>query len=135
MSPVCRVVKRQRDNMLVRQALYFQRETAGSLPLLDLYETEGCLVLEVDLPGIDPEDVLIKAYEDIVIIEGIKKEIREEKEFKYLCMERSFESFRRIVKIPVPVRTHEGKASYNDGVVTLTFPKVKDRVIKIRIEK
>ena len=132
---ICRGVKRQKDNMTVRHALYFQRETTGPLPLLDLYETERDLVLEVDLPGINPEDVLIKVYEDIIIIEGIKKEIREEKMFNYLCMERSFESFRRIVEIPVPVRTHEGKASYNDGVITLTFPKIRDRVIKIRIEK
>ncbi len=121
--------------MTIRHAVYFQRETTGSLPLLDLYETDGNLVLEVDLPGIDPEDVLIKVYEDIIIIEGIKKEVREEKMFRYLCMERSFESFRRIVKIPVPVITHEGKASYNDGVVTLTFPKISGRVIKIKIEK
>jgi HSP20 family protein len=128
-------VKRRADNRTLPQALYFQRETEGSLPLLDLYETEGNLVVEVDLPGIDPEDVLIKVFEDIVIIEGVKKENRGEERFKYLCMERSVESFRRIVKIPVPVRTNEGKASYNDGVVTLTFPKVKDRVIKIRIEK
>lgn len=115
--------------------IYLQRETPGFLPALDLYETDESLVLEVDLPGIDPGDVLIRVYEDIIMIEGVKRKKKEEKRFKYICMERSFESFRRMITIPVPVNPYEGKASYNDGVITLTFPKLKEKVVKIRIEK
>ncbi len=121
--------------MSLRKVLYLQRQTSGSLPLVDLYETDDRLVLEMDLPGIDPEDVLIKVYEDILIIEGIKREKHEERGFRYLCMERSFESFRRIIKLPVPVNTFEGKASYDNGVITVKFPKIGDRVVKIKIEK
>jgi HSP20 family protein len=121
--------------MSLRSGLYFHRETAGYLPLLDLYETDDSLILEMDLPGINPEEILIKVYEDLIIIEGIKRETDEEKGFRYLCMERRFESFRRMVKIPVPVNSVEGRASYRDGVIVVTFPKIKDRVIKIKIEK
>jgi HSP20 family protein len=120
--------------MSLRGLLYFQREAAGPLPLVDLYETEDNLVLEMDLPGIDPEDVLIKVYEDVIIIEGIKREGRKEKRLRYLCMERSFESFRRLIKIPVSVNAAAGRAWYNHGVITLTIPKIKERVIKIKIE-
>jgi len=120
--------------MSPRSVLYFRREASGSLPLVDLYETDDNLVLEMDLPGVDPEDVLIKVYDDSIIIEGIKREQRTEKGFKYMCMERSFESFRRMIKIPVPVNSVAGRASYSNGVVTLTFPKIKERVIKIKIE-
>ncbi len=121
--------------MPLRNVLYLQDETSESCPLLDLYETGNDLVLEMDLPGIDPRDVLIKVYEDIIIIEGIRREARRDKSIKYICMERSFDSFRRIVNIPVPVRTSDGRASYNDGVITLTLPKVRDRVVKIRLGK
>ncbi len=120
--------------MPLRSLLYYQREGAGSTPLADLYETEENLVLEMDLPGIDPEDVLIKVYEDVIIIEGIKREEHKEKRLRYICMERSFESFRRIIRIPVPVNAVAGKAWYNHGVITLTFPKIKERVVKIKIE-
>jgi HSP20 family protein len=115
--------------------LHLQRETAWFIPLLDMYETDNSLILEMDIPGIDPEDVLIKVYDDIIIIEGIKREKHEKKGFKYLCMERSFESFRRMFKIPVPVDSTAGKAVYNDGVIIVIFPKIKDKVVKIRIEK
>lgn len=121
--------------MSYRSMLNLQRETTWFIPLLDMYETDDSLILEMDLPGIDPEDVLIKVYDEIIVIEGIKREKREEKRLKYLCMERSFESFRRTVKIPVHVDSTAGKASYNDGVIIVIFPKIKDKVVKIRIEK
>lgn len=110
-------------------------ETAGFIPLLDMYETDDSLVLEMDVPGIDPEEILIKVYDDIIMVEGIKRERREEKRFKYLCMERSFESFRRMIRIPIPVDLTGAKASYSDGVIRVIFPRKRNKVVKIRIEK
>lgn len=115
--------------------VYIHSETADLLPLVDIYETSGSLVFKIDLPGIDPDEVLIKAYYDIVIIEGLKKKRHEEKERKYLCVERNFSSFRRIIKLPVPVIHGEGRASYTDGVITLRFPKLRDKAFKIKIDK
>jgi HSP20 family protein len=121
--------------MSSKRIVYFQTGTEGVLPLMDLYEMEDSLIFDIDLPGVNPDDVLIKVYGDIVIIEGIKRESKEERRLRYICMERSFESFRRIIKIPVPVDTTAGRAWYREGVLTLRFPKVPDRVIKIKIEK
>jgi len=121
--------------MSPRNVLFLHRESSGSLPLVDLYETDDNLVLEMDLPGINPEDVLIKVYEDVIIIEGIKRESRKEQKYRYICMERSFESFRRIVRIPVAVNSSAGTAEYTNGVISLTLPKIKERVIKIKIEQ
>lgn len=117
-----------------KSVLYLHTE-ATLHPLIDLYETDDSLVFKIDLPGINPDEVLIKVYDDIVIIEGIKREINDEGRFKYICMERTFEGFRRVIKMPVTVNTLSGKASYNDGVVTLSFPKMKGKFIKIKIDK
>jgi HSP20 family protein len=121
-------------NMSVKDALYFHPETAGYRPSVDLYETDDSLVFEIDLPGINPDDVCIKVYDDIVIIEGIKRERREEKKLNYLCVERKFNSFRRMLKIPIPVNSMAGKASYREGVITLRFPKLGNKVFKIKVE-
>lgn len=115
--------------------IFFQSETSGYQPLADLYETEESLVIEMDIPGVRPEDIIIKACDDIVIIEGMKREDRAEGRLKYICMERNFESFRRIIKMPVSVNYTAGKASYKEGVVTITLPKIKDKVFRIKIEK
>lgn len=103
-------------------------------PFLDLYETDENLVIEIDLPGINPEDILIKVFEDIVIVEGIKRETEKERRLRYICMERNFESFRRIIRLPVAVNSMAGKAIYSEGVLKLTLPKIREKVFKIKIE-
>ena len=112
-------------------------ETGG--PLLDLYETADALVIEADIPGIDPDDVEISVLNDLLTIEGIKRErIEEDEKINYLCMERSFETFRRIIKVSVPFNPKKAKAQYSRGVLKVTFPKVKDKrgeVVRVKVEK
>lgn len=121
--------------MFLADRICFQPDTINFQPLLDLYETEEHIVLEMDVPGINPEDVLIKVLDDIVVIEGIRRKEYEGGRLKFICMERNLESFRRIVGIPAPVESGNGKASYNEGVLRITLPKVRDKVFKIKIEK
>ncbi len=111
-------------------------ETSG--PLLDLYETAEAVVVEADIPGIDPDDVEISVLNGILTIEGMKKEnVEEAHKINYLCMERSFETFRRIIRISVPINPKKATAVYSSGVLTVTFPKLKDKrgevvVVKVR---
>ncbi len=88
----------------------------------------------MDLPGIEPEKVLIKVIEDILLIEGIRtREIKEG--VRFLCMERAREAFRKIVKLPGYIEAKNGRALYNNGVVSLRFPKIRPEVVKIKITK
>lgn len=112
-------------------------ETSG--PLLDLYETADSIVVEADLPGIDPDEVEVCILHGLLTIEGVKREAVETCEkVNYLCMERSFEPFKRILKITVPINPKSGRASYARGVLTVSFPKVKEKrgeTIKIKVER
>ena len=103
--------------------------------MIDLYETAEELVFEVDLPGIDPAKVSVRAYEDLLIIEGVRNDIDNTAGLKYLCLERGMRLFRRVLKIPIPVNTMSGNAVYANGVMTIKFPKLKDRMIKIAVER
>lgn len=110
-----------------------------SEPLLDLYETADSIVVEADLPGIDPDDVEISILSGTVVIEGMKKEkIAENEKINYLCMERSFESFRRIIKLSSPINPNTARAVYTLGVLTVTIPKIKDKrgtVVKVKVDR
>lgn len=121
----------------VLKGLFFYEAETCRGPLIDLYETGDDLVFEVDLPGIEPENVSIKVYENLLIIEGVRDidEKSTQGETKYLCMERGAKDFRRVVKIPIGVNTVAGDAVYNNGVMTITFPKLKGKVITIQIER
>jgi HSP20 family protein len=112
-------------------------ETAG--PLLDLYETCDSIVIEADLPGIDPDKVEVWILNGILTIEGPKrKRVEEPGRVNYLCVERSYDAFRRILKITVPINPKKGAATYDRGILTITFPKVEEKrgePIKIAVEK
>jgi HSP20 family protein len=110
-------------------------ESSG--PLLDLYETADNIMVEVDLPGIDVEDVEVFFLNGMLTIEGIKKErVDSAGRINYLCMERTFDSFRRTLKIVVPINPKAASAKYERGVLTVIFPKVKEKrgqAIKIQV--
>lgn len=122
---------------VLKGLFYYDAETC-TWPLIDIYETGDDLVFEVDLPGIDPTNLSIRVYEDLLIIEGIVTDTYDELPsggLKYLCMERGIKEFRRVLKIPVHVNTVAGDAFYSNGVITVKFPKLKGKLIKIKIEK
>jgi len=127
--------------------LYFQQEVdrlfrylfedeevstrSGALyPLADVFETNDMIYIEIDLPGLKKEDIDAYITRDMVIVEGIKKErdleVQGVKE-RYLCLERVFGQFRRVIEIPTAVDTSRIKAVLKDGVLRLALPKIVDR--------
>ncbi|MEW6740880.1 MAG: Hsp20/alpha crystallin family protein [Nitrospirota bacterium] len=122
---------------VLKGLFYYEAETCTG-PLIDIYETADDLVFEVDLPGIDPTNLSVRVYEDLLIIEGMMTDTDDELQsggLKYLCMERGVKEFRRVMKIPIHVNTVAGDAFYSNGVVTVKFPKLKGKLIKIKIER
>lgn len=100
----------------------------GQLDLiLDLFETEQEIVIEVELPGVAKEDIELSVLRDIVIIEGKKSRQMSRSERQHLCMERYFGSFRRIIEIPGAGDTSHIQAEYERGILRIRLPKIQDR--------
>jgi HSP20 family protein len=98
-------------------------EGAGRVPSLDLYEKNGNLVLDVELPGIDKKDVKVSYTDITVTIQGESKQEKEEKKEGYYRSERQYGSFYRSIPLPQPVDFAQAKAEFKDGVLTITLPK------------
>lgn len=120
---------------IVRERYFIQSETRNDFPPVDICERADAVLFFVDLPGINPEEVLIKIYDNHLILEGIKRQSVEERNGIFICMEREFECFRRILQIPAQVNPEGGIARYADGVIQITLPKIEDKVHKIKIIK
>ena len=104
-------------------------------PKLDLYETEKDILVEADLPGIDPQGIHIEFLDNQLTIEG--KRMPNPEPGHYLRMERCLDEFRRIVVLPCTVDPENTKASYDKGILILRLPKIRDRrrkTIKIEIK-
>jgi len=112
-------------------------DTGG--PPLDLYETKEHIVIEADLPGIEPDDVEVSFSRSVLTIEGMKREkVNEPERVNYLCMERSFEAFRRFIRITAPVNPNGMTAVYARGVLTIKVPKVEEKrgkVVRVRVDR
>lgn len=109
----------------------------GSLwaPSVDIVEENDRLELTAEIPGVDKKDVKISVQDNVLTIEGQKKQEYEEKNDSYYCCERSFGRFSRSFTIPSNVDSEKIKADYKDGILTLTLPKVeeaKPRQIEIK---
>ncbi len=109
-------------------------ETRGNYPPLDLFECGNSLVLIVELPGVSPDDIIVKIYENVLTIEGVKKDMAPEGG-RYICVEREFSRFRRSVSLPVRVDPEKGVARMKNGILRITLPIQEERVHKIKIIK
>jgi HSP20 family protein len=115
-----------------------QGATAGErmwLPAIDVHETKDEFVLALDIPGVSEKDVSISITGDLLTVKGERRFERENGEGNtYHRVERLYGKFERSVQLPTMVQTDKVKASYREGVLTVTLPKaeeVKPREIKI----
>jgi len=100
-------------------------------------ETESELVVNVEIPGMDPKDIDVSLSEGTLFIKGEKKQEAEEKEADYHLIERSYGTFIRSIPLPAEVQSEKISASYKNGVLTVILPKsegTQKREIKVKVE-
>lgn len=105
-------------------------------PPVDIREEEDAYVVEVELPGLKKEDVRITMENNILTIQGEKKQLKEEKREKYYRAERAYGSFTRSFALPTTVKSDKIEAEYKDGILTITLPKVeeaKPKAIEVKV--
>jgi HSP20 family protein len=93
------------------------------MPLADVKETDDNVIVTMDLPGIEKEDVDISIAEDELRVMAERKTETEVSEKDFHKRERSYRKFERILKLPVAVKVDEAKASLKEGVLEVTLPK------------
>ncbi len=93
---------------------------------VDVYESEGEIIIEAELPGIDRDSVRLSVLRDVVVIEGTKHK-ENIADVSYHRVERSYGQFRRIVEIPKAGDTRNIKAEYKQGLLCIKMPKIVDR--------
>lgn len=108
------------------------RERRLRLPL-DVYTTPDEIVIVASLPGLIPDEVDITIHGDTLTISG---ELRAPLEnVEYLFQERPYGPFSRTLNLNVPVDVDKAEATFENGLLTLTLPKVEEarpKVIKVK---
>jgi HSP20 family protein len=95
-------------------------------PALNVYQTPTEVVLKAALSGLKPEDVSIDITGETLTIKGESKAEQEIKKEDYLYQERRYGAFSRSVVLPSGLKTDKAEATMEDGILTLTIPKVEE---------
>jgi HSP20 family protein len=107
------------------------------LPAVDMAETKDGIVVDAEIPGMDPKEFDISLSEGTLTIRGEKKQEKEENEENYHLVERKYGTFTRSIPLPQAVESDKISASYKEGILKITLPKseeAKKKEIKIKVE-
>ena len=97
--------------------------------ITDIQEKDNQYILDMDLPGYEKEDIKAQLKDGYLTITAQKNEISEEKDEKgdYIRRERYSGKCSRSFYVGEGVKEEDIKASFNNGILQLTFPKQADK--------
>lgn len=98
--------------------------TRGFLPPVDIWEDEHALVIELDVPGCDPENLSAEAVEGQLVVTG-ERTLGDGAQRRYRS-ERWQGRFVRSFTLPPSVAGDSIEARYSDGVLTIRLPKPEE---------
>jgi HSP20 family protein len=107
------------------------------MPAADVKENAKELVIKVELPGVEEENIYVTIAEDSVVIKGEKKEEKEDMGKNCDYMESSYGSLNRRIPLAVEVESENVSASFRNGMLNIKIPKkqnVQNKGIKVPIK-
>lgn len=104
-------------------------------PAMDVIERENEIVCNVEIPGLNRDDLDIRVEGNVVTIAGEKKYEQKSEKEGFRHVERRYGRFERSFTIPSTVEQDKVTARYDNGVLTVTLPKTeRSRPRRISIE-
>ena len=110
--------------------------TTAWVPPVDIFEEDHAIRITAEIPGVRPEDVKLTVENNVLTIQGSKQQVAEERADRVHRYERTYGAFERSFTLPTTVDANSIKASYENGVLTVTLPKVekaKRRQIEVQV--
>lgn len=110
-------------------------EGRAFVPAADAWESQDEVVVELALPGVNPDEVDITFEQDTLTVTGQLGLTTKPEGQHWILRERPRGTFQRRFSLQVPVDVERVEATYNNGILTLHLPKseaVKPRKITVK---
>jgi HSP20 family protein len=102
------------------------------MPTVDVSEGDDDLRIDIEAPGMTPDDITVSLTEQSLIVRGEKKPEKTEGRGLHRS-ERPYGSFRRVIPLPVEIDRDRVDASFKNGVLTVIVPKSREAAKRVRI--
>ena len=106
-------------------------------PRTNIIEAGDIVIIEVELPGVNKEDVsMVLDNNNILVMRGIKRQPRlnESQGVTYHLFEREFGSFYKRIIIDFPLDPSKVKSVMENGVLIVKIPRKKAERISVEIK-
>lgn len=96
----------------------------------DVTESDTGYVLKADLPGVSKENIKISLNNGVLTINAVSADAKEEKDTdgRVIRSERYSGNFSRSFYVGEGITEEDIKASYKDGVLTVSVPKKEEKI-------
>jgi HSP20 family protein len=104
------------------------------VPPVDIYEDDQNLVLKMEAPGVDEDDIQITLENNTLTVRGERKFAQDLKEENFHRIERRYGSFTRSFSLPDTMDSENVSAHYENGILSIQLPKraeAKPKQIKV----
>jgi len=105
---------------------------------VNIAERENVYIVELEIPGMEPEDIDVQVMGDQLVVSGEKRLERSEEQGTWQAIECQYGAFQRSIPLPQNLDTRNIDAVYRRGVLTLTIPKTRPsrpNTIEVRREE
>jgi HSP20 family protein len=115
--------------MLRREAGFVPAEWS---PRVDVMERGGQFVVRADLPGLSKDDVKVEVSDNMLTIQGERKQEKKEEREGCCYSECSYGSFYRAIPLPEGTDGSKATADFRKGVLEVTMPSPRQPEPKVR---
>lgn len=106
----------------------FSDEGFGRIsPRMDVKETEGEMIVEMEAPGMSEKDIGISISNGLLTLSGEKRQESESRDGSYYCSERSFGRFERSIPLAAEIDQDKAEAGFRNGLLRIRLPKKNPR--------
>ena len=94
-------------------------------PAVDICETEEAILVRAELPGLPRNDIIVEVKDNLLVLRGERRLEKDVSEENFHRIERAYGKFYRTFTLPNAVIRDQVSASFKDGVLEITLPKVE----------
>lgn len=106
-------------------------------PPMDVFTSEGQLIILMEIAGMKQDRLFLELKDGVLVIRGIREEVKPFTNRNYHKMEVDFGPFQRKLRIPFAVRESDVSASYFEGFLQIVIPideKISGNQIPVELE-
>jgi len=103
-------------------------QNMSMMPRMDMIDTKNSIKIEMEMPGMGPDDIKVCIDNSALTITGEKKMSIGDKDINYLAREVDYGCYQRCIALPTSIDTSGAKCTFKKGMLMIDMPKKMEAV-------